>query len=361
MMYRNLKRAALVIAALLGLPLLGLGNAVAQEATPAAAVSGEINLMAYASEFRDNYTQAVVAPCADELGITVNYVDGNSSAEMLAQLRTQKDDPQIDVALMDVSIAAVGNTEQLFQPLDPAVVTNLENLYENAITAGNYGPAVTFDHLVLVYNTELVQPAPTSWNALWDEQFAGKVVLTAPPDIQGLALTIITNQMEGADYTQTIDPAIARLAEMAPRVLTFDPQPEQYTIVTNGDGALAVGWNARAQLYSDRSDGRLGVVLPEEGSIFQVNTINLVNGARNAPAAQAFINCALGAEAQARFADTMFYAPVNSKAEVSEDVLARTASSPELVERMIPVDWTVIGEVRDDWLDRWRREVITGS
>ena len=256
MTYRKLGRAVVVIAALLGLPLLGLSNAVAQDATPAAAVSGEINLMAYASEFRDNYTQAVVEPCADELGITVNYVDGSSSAEMLAQLRTQKDDPQIDIALMDVSIAAIGNTEQLFQPLDPAVVTNLENLYENAITAGNYGPAVTFDHLVLIYNTELVQPAPTSWNALWDEQFAGKVVLTAPPDIQGLALTIITNQMEGADYTQTIDPAIARLAEMAPRVLTFDPQPEQYTIVTNGDGALAVGWNARAQLYSDQSDGQ---------------------------------------------------------------------------------------------------------
>jgi putative spermidine/putrescine transport system substrate-binding protein len=57
----------------------------------------------------------------------------------------------------------------------------------------------------------------------------------------------------------------------------------------------------------------------------------------------------------------MFYAPVNSKAEVSQDVLARTASSPELVDKMIPVDWAVIGEVRDDWLDRWRREVITGS
>jgi hypothetical protein len=31
------------------------------------------------------------------------------------------------------------------------------------------------------------------------------------------------------------------------------------------------------------------------------------------------------------------------------------------VEKMIPVDWSFIGEVRDDWLDRWRREVITGS
>jgi putative spermidine/putrescine transport system substrate-binding protein len=347
--------------ALFGAPLLGLGGAVAQDATPAAEVSGSINLMAYTGEFRDNYTQAVVTPCADQLGITVNYVDGPSSAEMLAQLRTQRDDPQVDVVIMDVSIAAIGNAEGLYQPLDPAVVTNLADLYENAITPDNYGPAVTFDNLVLLYNTELVDPAPTSWNALWDEQYAGQVVLQAPPDIQGLALTIITDQMEGADYKETIDPAIARLAELAPRVLTFDPQPEQYTIVTNGDGALAIGWNARAQLYSDLSDGRLGVVLPEEGSIFQINTINLVANSANPAAAQAFINCALSAEAQSTFSDTMFYAPVNSTAEVSAEVLARTASSPEKVDMMIPVDWAYIGEVRDDWLDRWRREVIAGS
>lgn len=355
-------RIAALAAAVIGLALPGLGGVLAQESTPAAEVSGEVNLMAYAGEFRDNYVKAVVEPCMAALpGVTINYLEGTSSAEMLAQLRTQKDDPQVDVVIMDVSIAAIGNTEGLFQPLDPAVVTNMADLYEAAITPDNFGPSVTFDNLVLIYNSEQVDPPPTSWNALWDEKYAGKVVLTAPPDIQGLALTMITNQMEGADYTETIDPAIARLAELAPRVLTFDPQPEQYTIVTNGDGALAIGWNARAQLYADQSDGRLGVVLPEEGSIFQKNTINLVNGSRNAAAAQAFINCALGPEAQQTFSETMYYAPVNSTVELSDEVLARTASSPELVEKMIPVDWAVVGEVRDDWLDRWRREVIAGS
>ena len=357
-----LGRAAALAIALIGLPLLGLGGALAQDGTPAAQVSGEVNFMAYAGEFHDNFAKAVVEPCMAKLpGVTVNYVEGSNSAEMLAQLRTQKDDPQVDVVLMDVSIAAIGNAEQLYQPLDPAIVTNLANLYDEAKTADNYGPAVTFDNLVLIYNTELVQPAPTSWNALWDETYAGKVILAAPPDIQGLGLTIITDKMAGADYTQTIDPAIERLAELGPRVLTFDPQPEQYTLVTNGEGALAIGWNARAQLYADQSNGRLGVVLPDEGSIFQKNTINLVNGAKNPAAAQAFINCALGAEAQQAFSEAMFYAPVNKTVELPEEVLARTASSPELVAKMIPVDWSYVGQVRDDWLQRWRRDVIAGS
>ncbi|HEU5430940.1 MAG TPA: ABC transporter substrate-binding protein [Thermomicrobiales bacterium] len=353
--------ARCLIAALVIAPLLGVFGANAQESTPgAAAVSGSITLLAYSGEFRDNYSKAVVEPCAKTLGITVNYQDMNSSANGLATLRTQKDDPQIDVAIMDISIAAIGNTEGIFQPLDPSVVTNLSDLYDEAKTADNFGPSVTFDNFVLIYNKDQVNPAPTSWNALWDPKYAGKVIVTAPPDIQGLALTIITDKLQGADYTKTIDPAIKKLAELAPSVQTFDPQPEQYTIVANGDAALAVGWNARAQLYADQSNGKLGVVLPDEGSIFQKNTINLVKGSHNPAAAQAFINCTLGAEAQQAFSEAMFYAPVNKTVKLPESVLSRTASSPELVAKMIPVDWTYVAKVRDDWLNRWRREVISG-
>jgi putative spermidine/putrescine transport system substrate-binding protein len=347
-----------VLAFILGLvPMLGTSPAQAQDSE----VEGEVTLMAYAGVFKDNYVKAVVEPCmAQYPGIEVTYQEGQNSAQMLAQLRTQKDDPQVDVVIMDVSIADTGNQEGLFQPLDPAVVTNLADLYDDAKVADNYGPSVTFDNLVLIYNTELVETPPTSWNVLWEEEYAGKVIIPAPPDIQGLALTIITNNMEGADYKETIDPAIERLAEVGPNVLTFDPQPDQYTIVTSGDAALAVGWNARAQLYASQSEGKMAVVLPDEGSVFQKNTINLVNETENAEAAQVFINCALSAEMQASFAETMYYAPVNKNAKVSEEVLARTASSPELVEKMIPVDWAYVATVRDDWLERWRREVISG-
>ena len=320
--------------------------------------SGEITLMAYSGVFKDNYMKAVVEPFMQAYpDIKVNYLEGQNSAQMLAQLRSQKNDPQVDVVIMDVSIAKAGNDEDLFEPLDPDIVTNLADLYDQAKTPDNYGPAVTFDHLVLIYNTDLVDPAPTSWSELWNQEYQDKIIVPAPPDIQGLALTIITNDMEGADYTDTIDPAIAKLKELAPLVQTYDPQPDSYTLVTSGQAALAVGWNARAQLYADQSDGKLGVVLPQEGSIFQTNTINLVKGSKNNRAAQIFINYALSPEAQASFTETMFYAPVNAKTEVSEEALQRTAAAQ--VDQMIPVDWVYLTQIRDEWLERWRKEVIT--
>lgn len=323
-------------------------------------ISGEVTLMGYAGVFKENYSDTVINGCQELYpNITINYIEGGNSAEMLAQLRTQKSNPQVDLAIMDVSIANVGNQEEIFQPIDTNIVTNHADLYGNAKTADNYGPAVTFDNLVLIHNTETVPEAPTSWNALWDEQYAGRVIVPAPPDIQGLALTVITNNMEGGDYTESVQPAIDRLAELGPNVQTFAPQPDQYTIITAGDADIAVGWNARAQIYADQSDGRLGVALPEEGSVFQINTINLVNNSENSEAAQVIMNCALSPEMQQLFTERMYYAPVNSKTELSEEVIARTATSDEVLEQMIDVDWNFVVEVRDEWLDLWRREVIS--
>src|SRR3546814_466220 len=166
------------------------------------------------------------------------------------------------------------------------------------------------------------------------------------PNIQGIALTAMTASMVGEDWTKSIDGTIEKLAELAPRVQTFDPQPDGYTMVLNDTITIGTGWNARAQLFREQSEGRLGVMLPEEGSVFQINAINLVEGARNKPAALAFINYALSPEAQKRFTEAMYYAPVNTKAKVSEEALEKTALSH--MDQMLPLDWSWVAQVRDE-------------
>ena len=100
-------------------------------------------------------------------------------------------------------------------------------------------------------------------------------------------------------------------------------------------------------------------MLPPEGSVFQINTINIPEGAKNRSAALAFTNYALSQQAQKAFSERMFYAPVNARAEVAPAALARTAATPENRARMIPVDWAEIAKVRDLWNTRWRREVVS--
>jgi putative spermidine/putrescine transport system substrate-binding protein len=335
-----------------------------RRASAQASVQGTINLVAYAGIFQDNYTRTVIEPFKQRFpGVQVNYVPGGTSAQMLGTVRSQARDPQVDVMLMDVTTSHIGNLEGLFDEISPAEAPSLAELDPAARAVGldKFGPAVTYDHLVLVYDARDLRPPLASLADLWRPDLRGLLAIAAPPNIQGLALTAMVEKMEGGDYTRSIDKAIAKLRALAPSVQTFEPNPDGYSLILNGVVRVATGWNARAQLYSDETNGRLGVLLPPEGSVFQINTINLVKGSKNRPAALAFLNYALSQEAQKAFTERMFYAPTNMAARIDPAALARTAATPGNRARMIPVDWVGIVGVRDQWNDRWRREIIAAS
>lgn len=333
-------------------------------ATPALAQGqpgGRMTLQAYAGIFRDNYTQVVVTPFSQRTGTQVQYHDGGTSAQMLGTLRAQRADPQIDVVIMDVTTAAIACAEGLVERLDASVLPVIGELDQQARDSGGAcGPAVTYDHLVMVYDTRAIPQAPTRWAAMWEAQHRGRVALSAPPNIQGLALTAILAHASANDW-RNIGAAMPRLRELAPSVQTFDPNPDGYTLILNDQVRFATGWNARAQLYRDQSAGRIGVVLPQEGTVFQINTINVVAGSRNRAQALAFTAHALGAEAQKAFTERMFYGPTNTRAQIAPEALARTALTPEFRQRVIPLDWNEMVRLRDGWNQRWRREVIAAS
>lgn len=342
----------------------GLATLAAPAILRAQSLGGTITLMSYGDgTFQDNYIKTVIEPFQQAFpGVKVNYVNGGSSAEMLGKIRAQKADPQVDITIMDVTASSIGNAEGLFDKLAPAEVPSLEELYPEARAAGGeFGPAVTFDHLVLVYDTEAVKPPLASLADLWREDLKGQLAISAPPNIQGLALTVMVEKMQGGDYRQSIDAAIAKLAELAPSVNTWEPNPDGYSLILNGIVRVATGWNARSQRRFDESKGKLGTLLPPEGSVFQINTINLSAGSKNRAAAVAFINHALSQAPQKAFAEQVFYAPTNAKAQVAQEVLARTSAGPENRARMIDVDWNDIIKVRDKWNARWRREVISAG
>lgn len=341
----------------------GLAALAAPSIARAQAPRGAITLMAYAGIFQDNYTRMVVEPFQRAFpDVKVNYAPGGTSAQMVASIRAQKADPQVDVAIMDVTTSTIGNVEGLFDKMSPADVPSLNELYPEArAVGGEFGPAVTYDHLVLVYDAQNLKPPIMKLADLWRPDLKGFVALAAPPNIQGLALTAMTAKMEGGDFRQSIDGAIKKLRDLAPSVQTFEPNPDGYSLILNGVVRVATGWNARAQLYSDETKGRIGVVLPPEGSVFQINTINVTAGSKNRAAAMAFANFALSQAAQKAFTERMFYAPTNAKASIDPAALARTAAAPENRSRMIPLDWNEIVRVRDQWNNRWRREVIAGA
>ena len=327
---------------------------------PAAAQERAITFAAYSGIFEENYRAAVIEPfMQSHPGIRVNYFSAASSAATLGMLRAQKAAPQVDVAVLDVTLAKAGTDEGLFETLDAKDVPALAQLSPMALQHGVAGAALTFDNLVLLYATDIVKPAPTSWKVLWDKAYAGQIATAGVPDIVGVSTVLMANRINGGDYRTSVEKGIAAVADMAPGVLTWDPKPDAYSFIVNGQSALGVGWNARGQIYAGTSGGKLGVVLPDEGSLFQINMVEAIKGGRQPEATRIFLDYILGTEAQAAFTNRMFYAPTNAQAKPGAEALAKTAASPDRMSRMLDLDWMEVARIRDGIGEQWRRRVLT--
>ncbi|MDR7033625.1 ABC transporter substrate-binding protein [Mesorhizobium sp. BE184] len=328
--------------------------------TAGTAMADNVVVAGYAGIFQENYVKAVVEPFMKaNPDITVEFYPMPNSAQTLGTLRAQASAPQIDAAILDVSVAKAATGEGLFAPMDESVSKHIADLYPQARIAGVNAVGVTFDNLVLLYNTGKIKQAPTSWEALWDKTYAKQVSIPAVPDIQGTTLTIIANKMAGGtNYTETVEPGLKKLEALAPNVQTWDPRPDVYQPISSGTASIGIGWNARAQVYADLSGGKLGVVLPKEGSGFQINVIGLVKGGPASESAKKFVDYALSPEAQAAFTQAMFYAPTNSKAAplISKEAIERTAAGS--MDQMIDINWLEVAKIRDAITEQWRRRII---
>jgi putative spermidine/putrescine transport system substrate-binding protein len=326
----------------------------------AADPSGEITVVGYFGIFQDNYTQAVINPFMQRFpSIKVVFRPVRGSADATAMLRVGRNRPSFDIAIMDLAIAAQNNRDGLFAPLDPAVVRNLSDIAAWGRPNGNMGAALTQDVLVLLYAPKRANKQPGSWNDLADPAFAGRVGMPIA-DVRGVVLMALLDRMAGADYRQTVDPAIAALKRIAANVQTYEPQPDIYTAIKSGLIDIGIGWNARAQLNQDQSSGELTAVVPAEGTAPQINTINLVSKAPNPAAAQLFINYALGAEAQQAFAEALYYGPTNTKVTLAPALAGRIFGTAETRARQMELDWDWFSRNNNALIQRIRREVIAG-
>lgn len=335
--------SALLAAALAGAP------ALAQQS---------VALISYGGLFQERYLKSVVEPFQKaNPDIKVTYTGLPTSGQMLGTIRAQKAAPQADVAILDVTVSKAGTDEGLFETLDERMIPNIADLYPSARFPDVAGVGVLFDNLDIIYNTDLVKTPPTSLKDLALPEYKGKVAFTGMPDIIGLSAVMILDKAAGGPgVAGRFEKGMDAMASIAPNILTWEPQPEVYPVIINGQAAIGLGWNARSQVNSTLSNGKLKAVIPSEGTVFQINTINLVKGGPGNEAAKRFINYALSPETQKRFTEEMFYAPTNMKAVIAADAAERTAVKQ--MDKVVPVDWLAVAKVREPMGEQWRRKIV---
>src|SRR5436189_4762068 len=168
---------------------------------PASGVSkqqkGTLNLIAW-----EGYTQPQwVKPFQQASGCQVKAKYAGSSDEMVSLMRSGGGG-QYDLvsASGDASLRLIYGKD--VQPVDPSRIPDYKNFVSafksppnNTVDGKHYGISLQWGPNTLLYNTKKVTPAPTSWGAIYDPKYKGKVTVPDNPiQIADAALYLMKTQ-----------------------------------------------------------------------------------------------------------------------------------------------------------------------
>jgi putative spermidine/putrescine transport system substrate-binding protein len=289
---------------------------------------GEVNLVGWAGYVENGSTDPDVDWVSDfekETGCKVNFKIGNTSDEMVQLMRTGQYD----------AVSASGDaTGRLFEggdvvPINTDLIPNYDDVYEglknqdyNTFDGEPYGVPHGRGANLLMWNTDEVKPAPTSWDIVFDPAKAGeyKGKVTAydnPIYIADAALYLrehepdlgITDPYE-LDQEQ-FDAAIDLLKQQSENIGEYwSDAAKEIQAFENGDTVVGTTWQYQANLLGDAP---VETTLPEEGSTGWSDTWMISSEAEHPNCAYEWLNHIISPEANAAATVWFGEAPSNEK------------------------------------------------
>jgi putative spermidine/putrescine transport system substrate-binding protein len=320
--------AALVVA--VGCGGGGGGATTAAEATEVGEGEGELNLIAWAGYAEDGSTDPKVdwvTPFEKETGCEVNVKIGNTSDEMVTLMRTGNYDGVSASGDATLRLVAGGDVAPVNTDLVPNyadVFAALKDQPFNTVDGVNYGIPHGRGANLLMYNTDEVAKAPTSWGAVLDPEQAsawkGKVTAYDNPIyIADAALYLgatrpelnIDNPYE-LDQEQ-FDAVVELLKQQRENIGEYwsDFTKEQAAF-TGGDSVIGTTWQVIANLLqADKVP--VEVTLPEEGATGWSDTWMLSSKAEHPNCMYKWMDWIISPEVNAQVAEWFGEAPANEK------------------------------------------------
>jgi putative spermidine/putrescine transport system substrate-binding protein len=341
-----------VVAAVIGLMLLLSGGSAAL------AQAKEFVVASWGGLYEEGWRKSLVPAFEKKYGVKVIWVPGVSSAT-IAKMRAQKDNPQIDVAMMDDGPHRQAVALGLVDRVDRAKLTHARDLYEIAFEPEDHGIGFGLTGSGLFYNTKAFAEnrwaPPTSWLDLYRPELKGKVSVHSITHASGVFLLLALNKLAGGTESN-VSPGFAKARELAPHVLTFDKFGETPTLIQQGTSVLGT-WFINSVISTAAKGVPVEFVYPKEGTYGVKEVITIVKGRPNQDLAHKFIDMLLSKEEQENTARYIGLGPVNKQAKLEAEFAKKVIYGEEFVTRLVFPDWTFINANRAAWTERWNKEV----
>jgi putative spermidine/putrescine transport system substrate-binding protein len=322
----------------------------------------ELIVNSYGGPYEQIIQDAIIKPFEEQFGVSVVYDAVGSSQQDYAKIKATNGRPGFDVVVMTASQSLEGCREGLLEPLSVEIVPNLAHLNAAiSAVAGECGAVHELQYLALLYRTDMLEQAPVSWTDLFDERLDKRIVLPTFANIMAAFLTQLMSSVHGGDIDNNIDPGFEAMTRLAAQSIGFEQASailESY--IQDGRVWAMPFWDGRAQLLVD-SGAPVDYVLPQEGSIPLIATLNVPVGADNKDLALKFVDFFLEKTSQERWVEGYKVGSARTDIEVSEEARARKITTQADLDALLLPDLTSLAANLSSWGQRWEREVVPAA
>lgn len=271
---------------------------------------------------------------------------------MIAAKAANPNNPLINFGYFNIDISNRGDTDDMWIPLSPARIPNMNIVHQSLRRPGNRGIGYGISAMGLMYNKNLLKDPPDSWSALWDPKWRGKVTFF---DNNFIPL-VLAARLNGGNE-QNVDVGFRIWAENAKNLRALVGSNDQLKNLLVSGEALIAPWFTSIWKFWEEEGAPLGFVNPKEGVVAFPIYLQIVKGStpEQIRVAEEIINELLVADNNGRYARLTFGIPSISTARLSSTV--EQILSPRLLDTAIWLDWATMGQKTSEWRQRWEREV----
>jgi putative spermidine/putrescine transport system substrate-binding protein len=290
---------------------------------------GSLSLVGWEGYAQDEW----VKPFEQETGCMVKRKYAGSSDEMVTLMRSNAGYDLVS-ASGDASLRLIRGGD--VQQVNPDLIPDYKNFIEalkspphNTVDDKHYGISLQWGPNTLLYNTKEIAAAPTSWGALYDAKYKGKIsVPDNPIQIADAALYLSKTKPDlGIEdpyelNQEQFDAAVALLKDQKPLVKKYWAlASDEIDLFKNGDASIGASWPYQTNtLIADKVPVK--DTIPKEGTTGWADTWMLSTKSQHVNCAYLWMKHVSTPKVQAQQAIYFGETPANTKACAVMDQLS---------------------------------------
>jgi len=247
-----------------------------------------------------------------DTGIKINISNYSSNEELLAKI--QMGSSGIDVAVPSDYMVEIMTKMNLLETLKPELIPNKADisdlfLKQSFDPENKYSLPYTWTSTGIAYNTELYKGSITSWKDLFaNKDLKGKFALL--DDVREATGAALKMNGYGANTTVASEIKKAKDTLLAAKVNVKMFTSDTIDILKNKEVVVAQAYSSDALQAAAQSGGKIAFVIPKEGTVYAIDNLVIVKGARHPEAAHKLLNFLLSKEAEISKVKNIYAGPI---------------------------------------------------